>query len=188
MSDAIHTDEKKLLAFVLSDLPADEYEEVARHLAACPDCRAAINPLMRAVEEVRDSPRAAAPVPILLELLEAQGRHSAASSAVDPAPGNRSSRRTLRKTPAFRRFARVVPAAAVIAVVFVAGFLSGRLNSLTALNSGGTVGASIRRPLPKAPQLAFQAVTPLAIPTFVTRPVSSGITVESPGRGLPDSL
>jgi anti-sigma factor RsiW len=142
-----HPVDDSLVAYALDELGATEREEISSHVAECKTCADIVSRLTSAIETYRTSPSAGAPPGLLAELLEAQR-----------AAQERAASAWWRPRPAL--------AAAVItgvAVLFLSGFLAGRVSApaRTIQETHLEAQTVIPRPLPDPPVIGFQTEPPL---------------------------
>jgi anti-sigma factor RsiW len=143
-----HPADDNLVAYALDEVGAAEREEIASHLAECKPCAAVVRRLGSIIETYRTSTDAGAPPGILAELMEAQ-----------------SAARERMATPWWRlKPVYAAAAAAGIAVLFLSGFLAGRISAPTPAVPGAhpETQIAIPRPLPDPPVIDFQTEPPLA--------------------------
>jgi anti-sigma factor RsiW len=169
-----HLDDDRLLGYVLDELPPDARAEVETHLDRCDSCSGRISSLAQILDGYRRAPDPEAPARILVELL---GRQSAFR------PGRGSSWTLLRPRTAIAAFA-------FVALLFLAGFWTGRSSAPQAPPTGDrSEQPVVRQPLPDPPRIPFETAPPTEpIVEFAEKAGSGGLRLHRAQSGMRDSL
>lgn len=116
-----HPSDDHLIAYSLEEIESELHDSIAAHVAGCEVCTQTVSSLTQALEAFRSEALPPTSADTLVSLLEAQAAHT-------------SRRRSLWSS--INPF-RLVPALALLAVLFLAGFVAGRGSLFPPMGSRG---------------------------------------------------
>ncbi len=164
-----HPSDDLIIAFSLDEIDPDQHESIAAHIADCDLCSQTVASLSRALEGYRNAPLPAASANTLVKLLEAQAVHAARGRAF---------------WSSLNPF-RLVPALALFAILFLAGFVTGRGSLFTPM---GKIPSPVHYSASEIPPKRSEQFLFHAVASEATLPGGRSDSTGSPVSSSRDSL